>query len=53
VKTEAENNNRNVQKGNGALKGHGIESIKGKRTESTRIVQKMLMHTEQDSVVEE
>jgi hypothetical protein len=43
VKKEAEHSSRNVQKGNGALKRHGIESIKGKRTESIRSVQKTLM----------
>ena len=43
MKKEAEHNNINVQKGNGAMKGHGAESIKGKRTESARSVQKTLM----------
>jgi hypothetical protein len=52
VKKEAECSCRNVQKGNGALKGHGTESIKGKRTESTRSVQKILMQTEQCIVAE-
>jgi hypothetical protein len=53
VKKEAERSNRNAQKGNGALKGHGAESIKGKRTESARSVQKTLMQTEQRSVAEQ
>jgi hypothetical protein len=44
---------RNAQKGNGALKRHGTESIKGKRTESARSVQKTLMQTEQRSVAEQ
>ena len=46
MKKEADHNNINVQKGNGALKGHGTESIKGKRTEGGRRVQKTLMQTE-------
>jgi hypothetical protein len=53
VKKEVERSSRNVQKGNGALKGHGVESIKGKRTESARSVQKTLMQTEQCSVAEQ
>ena len=44
---------RNAQKRNGALKGHGSESIKGKRTESIRSVQKTLMQTEQRSGAEQ
>jgi hypothetical protein len=31
---EAERRSRNAQKRNGALKGYGAESIKGRRTES-------------------
>ena len=53
VKKEAERSSRNVQKGNGALKGHGAESIKGKRTEGARRVHKKLMQTEQHSVAEQ
>jgi hypothetical protein len=53
VKKEAEHSSSNVQKGNSALKGHGSESIKGKRTESTRSVQKTLMQTEQCSVAKQ
>jgi hypothetical protein len=45
--------NRNAQKGNGALKRHGPKSIKGKRTERTRSVQKTLMQIEQCSVAEQ
>ena len=44
---------RNAQKGNGALKRHGTESIKGKRTERAMRVQKTLMQIEQRSVVEQ
>jgi hypothetical protein len=53
VKKEAEHNSRNVQKGNGALKEYGRESITGKRTESARSVQNTLMQTEKHSVVEQ
>jgi hypothetical protein len=53
VKKEAECSSRNIQKGNGALKGHGIESIKGKTIESARSVQKTLMQIEQRSVAEQ
>jgi hypothetical protein len=53
VKKEAERSNRNVQKGNSAMKGHGAKRIKGKRIESTRSVQKTLMQTEQRSVAEQ
>jgi hypothetical protein len=53
VKKEAERNSRNVQKENGTLKGHGAESIKCKRTEGARRVQKTLMQTEQHSVEEQ
>jgi hypothetical protein len=41
-----ERSSRNAQKRNGALKGHGTESIKCRRTESARGVQKTLMQTE-------
>ena len=47
---EAEHRSKNVHKGNGALKGHGAERIKGKRTESARSVQKTLMKIEQCGV---
>jgi hypothetical protein len=53
VKKEAKRSSRNVQKGNGAMKGHGVESIKGKRIESARSVHKTLMQTEQRSVAEQ
>jgi hypothetical protein len=53
VKKEAERNRKNAQKRNGALKGHGAESIKGKRTKSTRSVQKTPMQTKQCSVAEQ
>ncbi len=53
MKKEAEHRSRNVQKGNGALKGHRIERIKGKITESVRSVQKTLMQIEQRSVAEQ
>jgi hypothetical protein len=43
VKKEAECSSRNAQKGNGALKRHGTESIKGKGIESTKSVHKTLM----------
>ena len=43
MKKEAERRRKNGQKGNGALKGHGAESIKGKRIESARSVQNTLM----------
>jgi hypothetical protein len=43
VRKEAECSSRNAQKRNGALKGHGAESIKGRRIESARGVQKTLM----------
>ena len=52
MKKEVEHNKRNGQKGNGVLKGHGTESIKGKRIESARSVQKTLMQTEHRSVAE-
>ena len=52
MKKEAERSSRNAQKGNGALKGHGTESIKGKITEGARRVQKTLMQTEQRNVAE-
>ena len=45
--------NGNTEKKNGALKGHGTKSIKGKITESVRSVQKTLMQTEQRSVKEQ
>jgi hypothetical protein len=53
VKKEAERCSRNVQKRNGALKGHGTESIKGKRIESIRSVQKTMMQIEQSSIAEQ
>jgi hypothetical protein len=53
VSKEAERSSRNAQKRNGALKGHGAESIKCRRTESERGVQKTLMQTEQSSVTEQ
>jgi hypothetical protein len=50
---EAECRSRNAQLRNGALKGYGAESIKGRRTESERRVQKTLMQTGQSSVTEQ
>jgi hypothetical protein len=52
VKKEAERSSRNIQKGNGVMKGHGAQSIKGKRTKSAMSVQKTLMQTKQRSVAE-
>ena len=53
VSKEAERNSRNAQKRNGALKRYGTKSIKGRRTESARGVQKTLMQTGQSSVTEQ
>jgi hypothetical protein len=53
VYKEAECRSRNAQLRNGALKGYGVESIKGRRTKSVRGVQKTLMQTGQSSVTEQ
>jgi hypothetical protein len=53
VSKEAECRSRNAQERKVALKGYGVESIKGRRIESERGVQKTLMQTGEGSVTEQ